>query len=93
MHNSHKFMHINFVFNIGEQMVLAGHRVMTELHLYEYMDMAAVYLVQHPVMALFALAVALCCGIPILMFIIFAVLSVILTFTGFIVIEGLYSSL
>ncbi|KAJ9590647.1 hypothetical protein L9F63_016318 [Diploptera punctata] len=73
---------------IWERFVVVGQQIMKELHLNEYMDMAAVYLVQHPVMALFALAMALCCAIPVLMFVVFALLSVILTFTGFIVIEG-----
>jgi hypothetical protein len=61
---------------------------MRELHINEFLDLAAVYLVQHPIMALFLLSMALCCGIPVLMFVVFAVLTVILTFTGFIVIEG-----
>lgn len=73
---------------IWEQIVLAAQHAMRELHLQEYMDMAAIYMVQHPVVALFAFAMALCCGIPIVMFVIFAILSVILTFTGFIIIEG-----
>jgi hypothetical protein len=61
---------------------------MAELHICEFLDMVAVYLVKHPIMALFLSAVALCCGIPILMFVVFAVLTVIFTFTGFILIEG-----
>ncbi|XP_069672438.1 lipid droplet assembly factor 1-B [Periplaneta americana] len=73
---------------LWQQVVMIAQQIMAELHIYDFMDMAAVYMVQHPVMALFLLAMALCCGIPILMFVVFAVISVILTFTGFIVIEG-----
>jgi hypothetical protein len=73
---------------IGQQIVLGAQRIMRELHIYEFLDMAAVYLVQHPIMALFLFAMALCCGIPVLMFVVFAILTVILTFAGFIVIEG-----
>lgn len=73
---------------LWQQVVMLAQQLMTELHIYDFMDMAAVYMVQHPVMALFILAMALCCGIPVLMFVVFAMISVIFTFTGFIVIEG-----
>jgi hypothetical protein len=76
-------------FNItGQQIVSGTQQIMRELHVYEFLDMAAVYLVKHPILALFLFSVALCCGIPVLMFVLFAVLTVILTFAGFIVIEG-----
>lgn len=54
----------------------------------EFLDMAAVYLVKHPIMTLILSAVALCCVIPVLMFVVFTVLTVMFTFTGFIFIEG-----
>lgn len=39
-------------------------------------------------MALLVFSMTLCCGVPVLMFVIFAVLAVILTFAGFIISEG-----
>jgi hypothetical protein len=72
----------------GQQIVLVAQQIMRELHIYEFLDMVAVYLVKHPIIALFLFAMALCCGIPVLMFVVFAVLTVIFTFTGFIFIEG-----
>jgi hypothetical protein len=77
-----------FFYIIGQQIVLGAQRIMTELHIYEYVDMAAVYLVEHPIMALLVFSMTLCCGVPVLMFVIFAVLAVILTFAGFIISEG-----
>ncbi|XP_023709227.1 uncharacterized protein LOC111865429 [Cryptotermes secundus] len=73
---------------VWQQIVLGAQRIMRELHTSEFLDMTAVYLVQHPIMALFLISVALCCGIPVLMFVLFAVLTVVLTFAGFIVVEG-----
>jgi hypothetical protein len=73
---------------LGKQIVSVAQQIMRELHMYEFLDMAAVYLVKHPIMTLFLSAVALCCVIPVLMFVVFTVLTVIFTFTGFIFIEG-----
>jgi hypothetical protein len=77
-----------FFYIIGQQIVSGAERIMRELRVCEFLDMAAVYLMQHPIMALFVFSVALCCGVPVLMFVVFAVLTVILTFTAFIVSEG-----
>jgi hypothetical protein len=73
---------------LGQQIVLVAQRITRELHIYEFLDVAAVYLVQHPIMALVLFVIVLCCGIPVLVFVVFAVLTVILTFTGFVFIEG-----
>lgn len=73
---------------VWQQIVLVAQRIMREQHISHFLDVAAVYSVQHPIMTVCLISVALCCGIPVLMFLIFAVLTVILTFTGFILIEG-----
>lgn len=65
-----------------------GQKLMTDLHIYELMDEAAIYLAQHPILTVIVIAVAISCGIPVLMFVVFAVLTVLFTFAGFIVIEG-----
>jgi hypothetical protein len=73
---------------IGQRISSGAQQIMRELHICEFLEVAAVYLVQHPIMAFFLLPMALCCGIPIFMFVVFAVLTVILTFAGFVVIGG-----
>jgi hypothetical protein len=73
---------------LGQQIVLVAQGIMREQRISHFLDMAAVYSVQHPIMTVFLISMALCCGIPVLMFIVFAVLTVILTFTGFIMLEG-----
>jgi hypothetical protein len=73
---------------LGQQIVLVTQGIMRDQDISRFLDMAAVYTVQHPIMTIFLISVALCCGIPVLMFIMFAVLTVILTFTGFIMLEG-----
>jgi len=73
---------------LGKQIVLVAQGIMREQSISHFLDMAAVYSVQHPIMTVFLISMALCCGIPVLMFIVFAVLTVILTFTGFMMLEG-----
>ncbi|GLH03776.1 Protein of unknown function [Gryllus bimaculatus] len=73
---------------LRDRLVASGRKLMTDLHLYEMMDEAAIYLAQHPILTVVVIAVAISCGIPVLMFVVFAILTVLFTFAGFIVIEG-----
>nr|CAD7444953.1 unnamed protein product [Timema bartmani] len=63
-------------------------RVLKDHHVYEHIDELGVYMAKHPVIALVVFAVVISCGIPVLLFLIFAVVTILLTFTGFVIVEG-----
>lgn len=63
---------------------------MLETRMYETMDQAAKYLMSHPVLLAACVSVLAALIVPILLFIIFAVINVAFAITGFIVIEGNY---
>lgn len=63
-------------------------KFLDNLQVTELVDSASDKLAEHPVLGFTLLAMALSCGLPIVIFIIFAIISVIFTFAGFIFVEG-----
>ncbi|XP_046408243.1 uncharacterized protein LOC124172800 [Ischnura elegans] len=58
-------------------------------HIPEMTEHAMVYLTEHPPVALLVGVFLLACGFPLLVYLIFAVVSAILTLLGFIIVEGI----
>lgn len=64
-------------------------RFLDNLQITELIDAAGDKLAEEPVLGFAVLAMALSCAVPVVVFIIFAIISVIFTFAGFIFVEGM----
>lgn len=63
-------------------------RFLDNLQITELVDAVGDKLAEEPVLGFAVLAMALSCAVPVVVFIIFAIISVIFTFAGFIFVEG-----
>nr|CAD7595787.1 unnamed protein product [Timema genevievae] len=77
-----------FKSRLGRRVSRYTQRVLKDHHVYEHIDELGVYMAKHPVIALVVFAVVISCGIPVLLFLVFAVVTILLTFTGFVIVEG-----
>lgn len=64
------------------------HYVMNDLGGYQLFDRCAQWCVQHPQLAICLLAAGIVTALPILLFVAFAFSTIVMTFTGFLVLEG-----
>ncbi|XP_049778578.1 uncharacterized protein LOC126175688 [Schistocerca cancellata] len=63
-------------------------RIATHYHIAEALDDLVACAAQNPLIALFIIAVIASCGLPVLIFLLFVIISFLITFTGFVFIEG-----
>lgn len=75
--------------NVKDRLFIFIEESMREYRIYEGIDIAALYLEKHPVLCLAVMASGVACFIPVVIFMMFAVVSFLITFTGFVVIEGM----
>jgi len=54
----------------------------------KWIDGGKKYAAEHPVVAMVALALAISCAIPVVVFLTFALITLLITFTGFLFVEG-----
>lgn len=78
--------------NFRDRLFIFIEESLREYRIYEGIDIAALYLEKHPVLCLAVMASGVACFIPVVIFMMFAVISFLITFTGFVVIEGKYFS-
>ncbi|XP_023299030.2 uncharacterized protein LOC111681475 [Lucilia cuprina] len=64
------------------------HLIMVDLGGYQLFDRFAQWCVQHPHLAICLLAAGLVASLPVLLFMAFALSTIVMTFTGFLVLEG-----
>lgn len=55
---------------------------------YEIIDFVVQHLTRHPFIAFGMLICVLSCALPFIIFMVFAIATVVMTFTGFVIIEG-----
>lgn len=63
-------------------------QILIRYELYDSAKEAFQYLNDHPVLLAIIIGMALTCTIPVLIFIIFVLISLVVTFTGFLIVEG-----
>lgn len=80
--------HRIFLFFAARNSSQAIRRFFDNLQITELIDAAGDKLAEEPVLGFAVLAMALSCAVPVVIFIIFAIISVIFTFAGFIFVEG-----
>ncbi|KAM7346868.1 lipid droplet assembly factor 1 [Cochliomyia hominivorax] len=73
---------------IYDQLKQTFHYVMYDLGGYQVFDRLAQWCVQHPQMAICLLAAGIATALPVLLFFAFALSTICMTFTGFLVLEG-----
>ena len=54
-----------------------------------YIESGKVYATEHPMTAMTVLALAITCAIPVVVFLTFALITLLVTFTGFLFVEGM----
>lgn len=62
--------------------------ILAELHVYDFIQEVRVFLGNHPLVAFVLTLIVISCGIPILIFVVFAIITIVFTFGGFLIIEG-----
>lgn len=81
------------LFLLGEDAIRILNELMRSLGLYDAFDWLAKHLAKHPILAFGISAATLSIALPFLIFTLFALATILMTFTGFVVIEGTMGSL
>ena len=69
-------------------LVIKASRILAELRIYDLFDETKVFVGNYPFIAVILACMTIACGIPVLIFVAFAAITIFFTFSGFIVIEG-----
>ncbi|XP_034252450.1 uncharacterized protein LOC117651941 [Thrips palmi] len=69
-------------------LVKAASKILAEIPVQDVIREIKIFMSHHPLAAAFVASVAVACGIPIFIFVAFAVITILFTFGGFIIIEG-----
>lgn len=78
---------INFYF-AGRTYTKSFDSLLERYGAYEIIDFVIQHLTKHPFLAFSMLICVLACALPFIIFMVFAIATVVMTFTGFVIIEG-----
>lgn len=86
--HTHDSALINMGVRWARWLIKSATRILSEVPIQDCIRETKIFLSQHPLAAVFVASVAVACGIPIFIFVTFAIVTILFTFCGFIIIEG-----